>query len=124
MSSGNVLVLLNTLYTSGFASMSPTIPMLTKVTGLWLVGSSSCVRLYALCSSCDAVRGKRFCPSTQHHPYNSGLAVIWEEFRCEWVHSFNNFRVAFLFMIFHDVPISTANFFFISSCRCAGPNVT
>lgn len=27
---GNVLVLLNTLYTSGFASMPPTIPMLTS----------------------------------------------------------------------------------------------
>lgn len=27
---GNVLVLLNTLYTSGFASMNPTVPMLTS----------------------------------------------------------------------------------------------
>lgn len=55
-------------------------------------------------------------------PYQSGLAVIWEEF-LEWVHSFNNFRVAFLFMFLHDMPITLTNFFLISACRCAGPNV-
>uniref|UniRef100_A0A1I8BDB8 Uncharacterized protein n=1 Tax=Meloidogyne hapla TaxID=6305 RepID=A0A1I8BDB8_MELHA len=52
----------------------------------------------------------------------NGLAFIWEAFS-EWLQGFNNFRVGFLFMALHDVPISLANFFLLSACRCSGPQV-
>lgn len=56
-------------------------------------------------------------------PFKSGFAVILEEF-LEWVHSFNNFRVTFLFMLLHDAPITFSNFFLITSCRFASLKVT
>ncbi|CAK5043589.1 unnamed protein product [Meloidogyne enterolobii] len=49
--------------------------------------------------------------------HKNGLAFIWEAFS-EWLQGFNNFRVGFLFMALHDVPISLANFFLLSACRC------
>ncbi|KAF7632941.1 hypothetical protein Mgra_00007643 [Meloidogyne graminicola] len=52
----------------------------------------------------------------------SGLAFLWQSFS-EWLQGFNNFRVGFLFMALHDAPISLANFFLLSSCRCSGPQV-
>uniref|UniRef100_A0A2K6VYG6 Uncharacterized protein n=2 Tax=Onchocerca TaxID=6281 RepID=A0A2K6VYG6_ONCVO len=55
-------------------------------------------------------------------PYRSGFAIIWEAF-AQWVQAFNNFRVAFLFMILHDMPLTIMNFIFITSCRCAGPQI-
>ncbi|EYC38308.1 hypothetical protein Y032_0725g1857 [Ancylostoma ceylanicum] len=55
-------------------------------------------------------------------PYRSGFSLVWEAF-IEWIQAFNNFRVAFLVMLLHDTPITLLNFFFISSCRCAGPRV-
>uniref|UniRef100_A0A0R3RLQ3 Lipase_3 domain-containing protein n=1 Tax=Elaeophora elaphi TaxID=1147741 RepID=A0A0R3RLQ3_9BILA len=55
-------------------------------------------------------------------PYRSGFAVIYEAF-VQWVQAFNNFRIAFLFMILHDMPLTIMNFFFIASCRCAGPQI-
>ncbi|CAK5017360.1 unnamed protein product [Meloidogyne enterolobii] len=54
--------------------------------------------------------------------HKNGLAFIWEAFS-EWLQGFNNFRVSFLFMALHDVPISLANFFLLSACRCGGPQV-
>uniref|UniRef100_A0A914LUY8 Uncharacterized protein n=1 Tax=Meloidogyne incognita TaxID=6306 RepID=A0A914LUY8_MELIC len=54
--------------------------------------------------------------------HKNGLAFIWEAFS-EWLQGFNNFRVGFLFMALHDVPISLANFFLLSACRCGGPQV-
>ncbi|KHJ90439.1 hypothetical protein OESDEN_09719 [Oesophagostomum dentatum] len=56
-------------------------------------------------------------------PYRSGFTLVWEAF-VEWIQAFNNFRVAFLVMLLHDTPITFINFFFISSCRCAGPHVS
>ncbi|KAK5970397.1 hypothetical protein GCK32_016300, partial [Trichostrongylus colubriformis] len=55
-------------------------------------------------------------------PYRSGFSLIWEAL-IEWMQAFNNFRVAFLVMLLHDTPITLLNFFFIASCRCAGPYV-
>lgn len=55
-------------------------------------------------------------------PYKSGLTIILEEF-FEWINSFNNFRVTFLFMLLHDAPITFSNFFLITSCRFAGQQV-
>ena len=49
-------------------------------------------------------------------PYRNGFAVIIEAF-AEWVQSFNNFRVAFLVMIFRDLPWTIINFLFLTSCR-------
>uniref|UniRef100_A0A915MY83 Uncharacterized protein n=1 Tax=Meloidogyne javanica TaxID=6303 RepID=A0A915MY83_MELJA len=54
--------------------------------------------------------------------HKNGLAFIWEAFS-EWLQGFNNFRVGFLFMALHDVPISLANFFLLGACRCGGPQV-
>ncbi|KAI6190743.1 hypothetical protein M3Y97_00151800 [Aphelenchoides bicaudatus] len=153
----NVLYLLNALYTSGFASMSPTVPRLTSrlmhtlyaisfivystsslidwihtyavlrgsVTSFpledWFVvmmvvisvtSSMLTVLLLVLCVE------NAFAYRVHIAPYRTGLAVICEAF-IEWVHSFNNFRVAFLFSIFHDGAMTVVNFFFIASCRCA-----
>ena len=68
--------------------------------------------------------------------HKNGLAFIWEVFSkilkfnlnkikafSEWLQGFNNFRVGFLFMALHDVPISLANFFLLGACRCGGPQV-
>ncbi|CAD5235743.1 unnamed protein product [Bursaphelenchus xylophilus] len=157
----NVLVLLNALYTSGFATMSPTVPRLTGKTmhtlyaisfivytstafvdwihtyavlkgvetsfplkdwfvvymvGISVTGSTLNVLLIVLCVE------NAFAYRVHVTPYRTGLAVIWEAF-VEWIHSFNNFRVAFLFAVLHDLPLTIANFFFISSCRLSGPNV-
>ncbi|KAI6197824.1 hypothetical protein M3Y94_01270600 [Aphelenchoides besseyi] len=157
----NVLVLLNTLYTSGFASMSPTVPRLTSRTmhslyaisfvvysigiftdwlhtyavlrgsvtsfpledwfvialvGIAVCGSMLTMLLLVLCIE------NAFAYRVHITPYRTGLAVIWEAF-LEWLHSFNNFRVAFLFAVFHDAPMTLTNFFLISSCRCAGGEI-
>lgn len=56
-------------------------------------------------------------------PYRTGLALVWEAF-VEWVHSFNNFRVAFLFAVLHDAPMTAANFWLLPACRCVGPGVS
>ncbi|KAL3117966.1 hypothetical protein niasHT_005209 [Heterodera trifolii] len=123
---GNVLVLLD-LYASGFASSntSPTIPMLTSRTisfplNFWLamllvVASISGTMLIILLMNAFAHR----LDITVH---KNGLAVIIEAF-LEWLYGFNNFRVAFLFMLLHDAPITLANFFLLGACRCGGPNV-
>ncbi|GMR30212.1 hypothetical protein PMAYCL1PPCAC_00407, partial [Pristionchus mayeri] len=55
-------------------------------------------------------------------PYRSGLTIIIEAF-VEWIQAFNCFRVSFLVMFLHDAPMTIVNFFFIASCRCAGPTV-
>ncbi|EFO18759.2 hypothetical protein LOAG_09736 [Loa loa] len=55
-------------------------------------------------------------------PYRSGFAIIYEAF-VQWVQAFNNFRIAFLFMILHDMPLTIINFIFITSCRCVGPQI-
>ncbi|KAI1730864.1 hypothetical protein Ddc_03583 [Ditylenchus destructor] len=79
-------------------------------------GSMLCALLVMLCVE------NAFAHRLNITPYKSGLAVIWEAF-VEWIHSFNNFRVAFLFMALHDLPIVLTNFFLIPACRCAGPKV-
>ncbi|KJH45679.1 hypothetical protein DICVIV_08262 [Dictyocaulus viviparus] len=157
--SGNVLALLNTLYTSGFASPSPSTPMLKGRTMHTLYAISFIV--YVLNCICDwfhvwatlhgfvtsfpldnwlvvsmvttVVFGSMltwlllvlcmenaFIQRLDVTPYRSGFALIWEAL-IEWVQAFNNFRVAFLVMVLHDTPITLLNFFFLSSCRCAGP---
>uniref|UniRef100_A0A915PKT6 DUF4220 domain-containing protein n=1 Tax=Setaria digitata TaxID=48799 RepID=A0A915PKT6_9BILA len=55
-------------------------------------------------------------------PYRSGFAVIYEAF-VQWIQAFNNFRIAFLFMILHDMPLTVMNFVFITACRCVGPQI-
>ncbi|KAM3715948.1 3-dehydroquinate dehydratase [Dirofilaria immitis] len=55
-------------------------------------------------------------------PYRSGFAIIYEAF-VQWIQAFNNFRIAFLFMMLHDMPLTIINFIFITSCRCAGPHI-
>ncbi|VDK77433.1 unnamed protein product [Litomosoides sigmodontis] len=70
-------------------------------------------------------------------PYRTGFAVIYEAF-VQWlqvvlsffakfsdsnIKAFNNFRITFLFMILHDAPLTIMNFIFITSCRCAGPQI-
>ncbi|CAD5228824.1 unnamed protein product [Bursaphelenchus okinawaensis] len=157
----NVLVLLNALYTSGFATTSPTVPRLTGKTmhtlyaisfivysttafidwihtyavlkgaetsfplkdwfvvymvGISVAGSTLNALLIVLCVE------NAFAYRVHVTPYRTGLAVIWETF-VEWIHSFNNFRVAFLFAVCHDLPLTIANFFFISSCRLSGVHV-
>uniref|UniRef100_A0A0N5BN50 Lipase_3 domain-containing protein n=1 Tax=Strongyloides papillosus TaxID=174720 RepID=A0A0N5BN50_STREA len=54
-------------------------------------------------------------------PYRSGFAVICEAL-IEWIQAFNNFRVAYLIVILHDFPVTFINFFFLTSCRCSGPD--
>ncbi|VDD96492.1 unnamed protein product [Enterobius vermicularis] len=54
--------------------------------------------------------------------FSAGCAVINESFT-QWLQAFNNFRISFLFMVFRDLPITILNFFYISPCRCAGPQV-
>ncbi|KAI6216635.1 hypothetical protein M3Y99_01810400 [Aphelenchoides fujianensis] len=150
----NVLVLLNTLYTSGFASMSPTVPRLNSRTMHSLYAISFIVyssgvlvdwlHTYAVLkgsvtsfpledwfvitmvtvSVCGSMLTmllleNAFAYRVHITPYRTGLAVIWEAF-LEWLHSFNNFRVAFLFATFHDAPMTIVNFFLIAACRCAG----
>ncbi|GMT31761.1 hypothetical protein PFISCL1PPCAC_23058, partial [Pristionchus fissidentatus] len=158
---GNVLALLNTLYTSGFASASPGLPMLKDRTmhtlyavsfivyttnvvadwihvyctlkGLvtsypletWLVivlvscvvaGSMLTGLLLVLCVE------NAFAHRLDIKPYRSGLTIIIEAL-VEWVQAFNNFRVSYLIMVVHDAPMTFINFFFIASCRCAGPQI-
>ncbi|CAG9535549.1 unnamed protein product [Cercopithifilaria johnstoni] len=55
-------------------------------------------------------------------PYRSGFAIIYEAF-IQWVQAFNNFRITFLFMILHDMPLTIMNFIFITSCQCIGPQI-
>uniref|UniRef100_A0A183CE77 Transmembrane protein n=1 Tax=Globodera pallida TaxID=36090 RepID=A0A183CE77_GLOPA len=117
---GNVLVLLD-LYASGFASStaSPTIPMLTSRTisfplNFWLAllfvvaaisGTMLIILLMMLCVE-------------NAFAHRLDITAF-----LEWLYGFNNFRVAFLFMLLHDAPITLANFFLLSACRCTGPNV-
>uniref|UniRef100_A0A0N4ZSM9 Lipase_3 domain-containing protein n=1 Tax=Parastrongyloides trichosuri TaxID=131310 RepID=A0A0N4ZSM9_PARTI len=54
-------------------------------------------------------------------PYRSGFAIICEAL-IEWIQAFNNFRVAYLVVILHDLPVTCINFFFLTSCRCSGPD--
>ncbi|CAJ0956426.1 unnamed protein product, partial [Mesorhabditis belari] len=159
---GNVLALLNTLYTSGFASVSPNQPMLTGRTMHTLYALSFIV--YVSNCLCDWIHVyftlKGYVTSFPLHtslatamvitvvtgsmitglllvlcmenafahrlditPYQSGFAVILEAI-WEWLQAFNNFRVVFLVMIFHDLPMTILNYFYITSCRCAGPGIT
>ena len=46
--------------------------------------------------------------------YKTGLAVMWEAF-FEWIYSFNNFRIAFLFMLLH---VWRFDFFTKCNCKC------
>lgn len=158
---GNVLALLNTLYTSGFASHSPSHPLLSGRTMHTLYAVSFII--YSLTDICDwmfvyfTLRGyvtsfplktwivvalvattvagtmltsllivlcveNAFAHRLDVTPYRSGFAVIVESF-IQWIQAFNNFRIAFLYMILHDVPLTMLNFFFIASCRCSGPQV-
>uniref|UniRef100_A0A0K0EMF5 G_PROTEIN_RECEP_F1_2 domain-containing protein n=1 Tax=Strongyloides stercoralis TaxID=6248 RepID=A0A0K0EMF5_STRER len=54
-------------------------------------------------------------------PYRNGFAVICEAL-IEWIQAFNNFRVAYLVVLLHDFPVTFINFFFLTSCRCSGPD--
>uniref|UniRef100_A0AC35TWA3 Lipase_3 domain-containing protein n=1 Tax=Rhabditophanes sp. KR3021 TaxID=114890 RepID=A0AC35TWA3_9BILA len=54
-------------------------------------------------------------------PYRSGFALICEAFM-EWIHAFNNFRVACLIVLLHDLPVTFINFFLLTACRCSGPD--
>nr|CDJ86843.1 Hypothetical protein CBG05069 [Haemonchus contortus] len=159
--SGNVLALLDTLYASGFASASPSTPMLEGRTMHTLYAVSFIV--YVSNCMCDwfhvwaTLRGmvtsfplenwlvislvvtvvagsmltwlllvlcmeNAFAHRLDVTQYRSGFSLIWEAL-IEWIQAFNNFRVAFLVMLLHDAPITLLNFFFIASCRCAGPYV-
>ncbi|KHN81683.1 hypothetical protein Tcan_18136 [Toxocara canis] len=158
---GNVLALLNTLYTSGFASHSPSHPLLAGRTMHTLYAISFIV--YSLTNICDwifvyftlrgyvtsfplktwlvvtlvaiAVAGSMltslllvlcvenaFAHRLDITPYRSGLMVIIEAL-IQWIQAFNNFRIAFLFMVLHDIPLTVLNFVFITACRCNGPQV-
>ncbi|VDN08373.1 unnamed protein product [Thelazia callipaeda] len=160
-SSGNVLVLLNTLYTSGFAHHSPNVPLLSGRTMHTLYAISFIV--YSVTDLCDwlfvyfTLRGyvtsfplktwlvvslvtttvfgsmltslllvlcveNAFAHRLDVTPYRSGFAVIYEAF-VQWIQAFNNFRIAFLFMVLHDMPLTILNFLYITSCRCAGPYI-
>ncbi|CEF62637.1 Hypothetical protein SRAE_1000090700 [Strongyloides ratti] len=54
-------------------------------------------------------------------PYRNGFAIICEAL-IEWIQAFNNFRVAYLVVLLHDLPVTIINFFFLTSCRCSGPD--
>uniref|UniRef100_A0A914C983 Lipase maturation factor n=1 Tax=Acrobeloides nanus TaxID=290746 RepID=A0A914C983_9BILA len=56
-------------------------------------------------------------------PYPSGAFAVLFEAIIDWIQGFNNFRVTFLFMALHDLPLCVTNFFLISACRCSGPAV-
>uniref|UniRef100_A0A1I8ER26 Uncharacterized protein n=1 Tax=Wuchereria bancrofti TaxID=6293 RepID=A0A1I8ER26_WUCBA len=139
-SSGNILMLLNVLYTPGFVLHTPNLPLLNGRTMHALYAISFII--YSITDLCDwlfvyfTLRGyvtsfplktwlavlcveNAFAHRLDIAPYRSGFAIIYEAF-VQWVQAFNNFRIAFLFMILHDMPITIMNFVFITSCRCVG----
>ncbi|VIO88595.1 Uncharacterized protein BM_BM4802 [Brugia malayi] len=160
-SSGNILMLLNVLYTPGFVLHTPNLPLLNGRTMHALYAISFII--YSITDLCDwlfvyfTLRGyvtsfplktwlavglvsttvfgsmltslllvlcveNAFAHRLDIAPYRSGFAIIYEAF-VQWVQAFNNFRIAFLFMILHDMPITIMNFVFITSCRCVGPQI-
>ncbi|VDN53732.1 unnamed protein product [Dracunculus medinensis] len=127
-SAGNVLVLLNTLYTSGFASHSPSQPLLSGRTMhtlyaiSFVIYSVSCVVdwIYAYCTLRGYVTS--FPLKTEIVVALVSIAVIGSMLNALLL-AFNNFRIVFLFLAVHDFPITIINFFFIAACRCVGPKV-
>ncbi|KAL3989473.1 putative integral membrane protein [Acanthocheilonema viteae] len=160
-SSGNILTLLNVLYTPGLPLYTPSLPLLNGRTMHALYAISFII--YSITDLCDwlfvyfTLRGyvtsfplktwlaialasttvfgsmltslllvlcieNAFAHRLDIAPYRSGFAIIYEAF-IQWVQAFNNFRVTFLFMILHDMPLTIMNFFFITSCRCVGPQI-
>uniref|UniRef100_A0A1I7X5N8 TLC domain-containing protein n=1 Tax=Heterorhabditis bacteriophora TaxID=37862 RepID=A0A1I7X5N8_HETBA len=161
MQSGNVLALLNTLYTSGFAMYSPSAPLLKgrtmhtlyAISFIVCVSNCACDWLHvwatlqglvtsfpiktwlAVALVVTVVGGSMltwlllvlcienaFAHRLDVTPYRSGFALILEAV-IDWIQAFNNFRIAFLVLVLHDTPITILNFYFIASCRCAGPNL-
>uniref|UniRef100_A0A0N5AL55 Innexin n=1 Tax=Syphacia muris TaxID=451379 RepID=A0A0N5AL55_9BILA len=147
--SAKVLIQLRDMYTSGFSLHSPTRPLLNGHFFLsFSVIVSDWVYLYFLLrgyiatfplrtwialvfvkfASMNYCMLKVLCIENAFaHPnevteFSAGCAVINESFT-QWLQAFNNFRISFLFMVFRDIPITVLNFFYISPCRCAGPQV-
>ncbi len=55
-------------------------------------------------------------------PFASGLELILDEFTT-WMLNFNCFRISFLVLLLHNLPMTFCNFWFINSCRVASADL-
>ncbi|MCP9257389.1 hypothetical protein DINM_000636 [Dirofilaria immitis] len=112
-STGNLLMLLNTLYTPIFTPHTPNLPLLNGRTMHALYAISFII--YSITDICDWLFTWLAVALVSATVFGSMLTSL--------LLAFNNFRIAFLFMMLHDMPLTIINFIFITSCRCAGPHI-